>query len=67
MRGLGGGQVFAGSGEICLRIAATIERALAARRPKARYAAGYLARPLLLLRRFGGDRLYDLAVKQLLR
>lgn len=49
------------------RIAATIERALAAKRPKARYAAGYLARPLLLLRRFGGDRLYDLAVKQLLR
>jgi hypothetical protein len=34
-------------------------RALWARRPQTRYAAGMMARPLLLLRRLLSDRMFD--------
>jgi hypothetical protein len=40
-------------------IADTIADALRARRPKTRYAAGALARPILFLRRLLSDRLFD--------
>lgn len=40
-------------------IARTVSRAIAARRPRTRYVAGYLARPLMWLRRWLSDRTFD--------
>jgi NAD(P)-dependent dehydrogenase (short-subunit alcohol dehydrogenase family) len=40
-------------------IANTISRAIRASRPRTRYVAGALARPLILMRRWLGDRNYD--------
>jgi len=40
-------------------IANTISKALKARRPRTRYAAGKLAKPLLWVRRWGSDRMMD--------
>ncbi len=48
-------------------IADTILAALTASKPKSRYMAGYLAKPMWLLRRFGGDGLYDRAVAQIVK
>jgi len=36
-------------------------------KPKGRYIAGYLAKPMWRLRRFGGDGLYDRAVSRILK
>ena len=43
-------------------IAATISQALKARRPRTRYAAGSMAKPLILARRLLSDRLFDWAL-----
>lgn len=40
-------------------IADTILKAITARRPKTRYAAGYMARPSIFLRKILSDRLFD--------
>lgn len=48
-------------------IADTILKALEAPKPKARYMAGYLAKPMWRLRRFGGDGLYDRAVSRIVK
>jgi hypothetical protein len=40
-------------------IARTIARAVRARRPKTRYVAGQFARPLMWLRKWFGDRVFD--------
>lgn len=48
-------------------IAETILTALQASKPKSRYMAGYLAKPMWRLRRFGGDGLYDRAVSRILK
>ncbi|MDP4105265.1 MAG: oxidoreductase [Bacillota bacterium] len=40
-------------------IAKIIEKSISVKRPKARYAAGFLAKPLLLIRKILSDRLYD--------
>lgn len=40
-------------------IARTISAALKSRRPRARYAAGYGAKPILFMRKWAGDRLMD--------
>jgi hypothetical protein len=40
-------------------IANTISRAITARRPRTRYAVGFGARPLIALRKWGGDRVFD--------
>lgn len=40
-------------------VAGAIVRAVRARRPKTRYVAGNLARPLMFVRKFLGDRVYD--------
>lgn len=48
-------------------IADTILKALSASKPKSRYMAGYLAKPMWALRRFGGDGLYDRAVARILK
>ena len=43
-------------------IAKVVSRAVKARRPKTRYAAGQLARPLLFIRKWFGDRIFDRAI-----
>lgn len=43
-------------------IAGVISRALRAERPKTRYAAGKYAKPMLFIRRFLGDRVFDRVV-----
>lgn len=48
-------------------IAEVIARALKARRPKTRYAAGAMAKPLLFLRRFFSDRLFDRVVMNMIK
>jgi NAD(P)-dependent dehydrogenase (short-subunit alcohol dehydrogenase family) len=48
-------------------IADTILKAIQAPKPKGRYMAGYLAKPMWRLRRFGGDGLYDRAVSRILK
>ena len=48
-------------------IADTILEAITAGKPKGRYMAGYLAKPMWRLRRFGGDGLYDRALNRVLR
>lgn len=40
-------------------IANTVLRALNARRPKTRYVAGKMARPLMMIRKWFGDRVFD--------
>ncbi len=47
-------------------IADTIYKAIRARRPRTRYAAGKYARPLLLLRRLISDRMYDRIMARML-
>lgn len=48
-------------------IAETIAKALKARRPKTRYAAGKLARPLLFARRWVSDRTFDRLISSMAR
>ena len=48
-------------------IADTILTAMSTNKPKSRYMAGYLAKPMWALRRFGGDGLYDRAVARILK
>lgn len=48
-------------------IADTIIKAVNSPKPKGRYMAGYLAKPMWRLRRFGGDGLYDRAVSRILK
>lgn len=43
-------------------IADTIAKAVAANRPKTRYVAGKMARPLMFVRKWLGDRIFDKAV-----
>jgi short-subunit dehydrogenase len=43
-------------------IAKLIVKALRARKPKTRYAAGMMAKPLMFMRKWFGDRLFDRAV-----
>ncbi len=43
-------------------VAQAIARAIAARKPKTRYVAGKMARPLMWVRKYLGDRIYDAAV-----
>lgn len=40
-------------------IAELVSRAVSARHPRTRYAGGFLARPVMALRKWGGDRLFD--------
>jgi NAD(P)-dependent dehydrogenase (short-subunit alcohol dehydrogenase family) len=47
-------------------VADTILRAIKARRPKTRYATGAMARPLILMRKWLGDRLFDWVTRQVL-
>lgn len=49
-------------------IAKVVIKALRARKPKPRYATGKLARPVMFLRKWFGDRIYDKAImSQLLK
>lgn len=49
------------------RVAAVVARALEAERPRTRYVVGHLARPVMLLRRVAGDRVYDWILRRGLR
>ena len=48
-------------------IADTIVKALTARQPKTRYAAGKLAKPILFARRWASDRVFDRLVGSMVR
>jgi hypothetical protein len=39
-----------------------IVKAISARKPRTRYAVGKLARPMILLRKLFGDRVFDKAI-----
>ena len=43
-------------------VAAAILQAIRARRPKTRYVVGKLAKPLLFIRKYFGDRVFDMAI-----
>jgi hypothetical protein len=43
-------------------IADVIAEAVAARRAKTRYVAGKMAKPLIFIRKWFGDRFFDMAV-----
>jgi NAD(P)-dependent dehydrogenase (short-subunit alcohol dehydrogenase family) len=45
-----------------LVVVEAIVEAIAAKRPRTRYAVGKLARPMILLRKFFGDRVFDKAI-----
>jgi NAD(P)-dependent dehydrogenase (short-subunit alcohol dehydrogenase family) len=47
-------------------IADLIVKVIRSPRPKTRYVAGYLARPVMLARRFLGDRFFDLMIRRFL-
>ena len=55
----------AGAGSPPTVIADTVSRALRARRPRTRYVAGKYARLLMFLRRWLGDRGFDLAITRM--
>jgi hypothetical protein len=45
-------------------VAAVILEAVAARKPRTRYAVGFGAKPMLILRRWLSDRMFDRLVKR---
>ena len=51
-----------GGGSPPSMIANAIAKAIRARKPKTRYAAGKLAKPLMFIRKWFGDRVFDRAV-----
>lgn len=53
---------FEGGGSPASLIAAVIVKAITARRPRTRYVAGKYARPLIAVRKWFGDRVYDRVV-----
>ena len=46
-------------------IADTVLKAIRARRPKTRYAAGQYAKPALLLRKLVSDRMFDRVIERM--
>lgn len=50
---------YASGGTPAAKIADVIAGAIATRRPRTRYVAGKYARPLILIRKWFGDRVYD--------
>jgi len=52
-----------GNGSPPTVVAKTVSRALKAKRPKTRYVVGKMARPLLFLRKWFGDRILDRVVQ----
>jgi short-subunit dehydrogenase len=53
---------YASGGSPAALIAGVIAKAITARRPKTRYAAGKYARPLIAVRKWLGDRVFDRVV-----
>jgi hypothetical protein len=43
-------------------VADAILQAVRSRRPKTRYMAGKMAKPLMFIRKYFGDRLFDMAI-----
>lgn len=48
-------------------ITRVIVKAIQSARPKTRYVAGAMAKPIILLRKWGGDCLYDMVLSRLIR
>jgi NAD(P)-dependent dehydrogenase (short-subunit alcohol dehydrogenase family) len=48
-------------------VARTISQALKSRRPRTRYATGYMAKPMLFIRKWASDRLFDWIMRTSLR
>jgi short-subunit dehydrogenase len=48
-------------------IANTVSKIIRAKNPKARYVAGKLAKPMIFLRKWGGDRLFDKIVLSMVK
>jgi short-subunit dehydrogenase len=48
-------------------IASLVSKAVNARRPRTRYVAGYLARPMMFLRKWFGDRIFDRVLMSIVR
>lgn len=46
-------------------IAKTIYKAITSRRPKIRYAKGFMAKPALFMRKWFGDRIFDMGVSRM--
>lgn len=46
-------------------VTAAVSDALSARRPKTRYVVGKLARPLMFLRKWAGDRIFDRVISRM--
>ncbi len=44
-----------------------ILKAIKSKRPKARYAAGAMAKPIMALRKWGGDNVYDWIIQKMVR
>ncbi len=51
-----------GNGSPASVVAKTVSRAIRTRRPKTRYVVGKMARPMMLARKWLGDRIYDAVV-----
>ncbi len=51
-----------GNGSPASVVAKTVGKAIAAKRPKTRYAVGKLAKPMMWIRKYLGDRVFDKAV-----
>ena len=56
-----------GSGSAPSVVAKTVSKALKARKPKTRYAVGKLAKPLIFLRKWFGDRIFDKVIKSTMK
>ena len=52
-----------GVGSSPMVIAKTVEKMVNARKPKRRYAVGHLAKPMIFMRRFFGDRIFEAALR----
>ncbi|MBX2978691.1 MAG: oxidoreductase [Flavobacteriales bacterium] len=48
-----------GQGSVPEVIAELVSKAVRARKPRTRYAGGFLAKPVMFMRIYGGDRLFD--------
>jgi len=56
MKNMGGGTIKASNPSV---IANEVSKAVSAKRPKTRYVAGKMAKPLMFIRKYGGDRVFD--------
>ena len=44
-----------------------VMKSIAAKRPKTRYAGGAMVKPIMFVRKWGGDRVYDWIITRMVR